>query len=376
MMPVTLTVNGHAHALTLDPRTTLLDALREHLHLTGTKKGCDLGQCGACTVHVDGKRVNACLALAVRMRGKGDHDDRGLARGEALHPLQQAFIDHDAFQCGYCTPGQIMSAVACIARGPRGRAEEIRECMSGNLCRCGAYANIVAAVRRTRPARRGLSHAALHARTAERHRRVVALGAQAGRNAAAAEYIAGGTDMIQLLQENVRRPTASWTSRRRPPPADDRDRAPDGALRLGALATHGDHGRPPARARALPRGLRGAPGLRLAAGAQRWPPSAATCSSAPVASISGTSASPPATSARPARAVRRMEGENRGHAILGTSDHCIATHASDFAVALVALDGRLRLRGAPRRAESCPCWSSTACPVTRRTSRRRSSPAR
>lgn len=146
MMPVTLTVNGHAHALTLDPRTTLLDALREHLHLTGSKKGCSLGQCGACTVHVDGKRVNACLALAVRMEGRAIATIEGLARGEALHPLQQAFIDHDAFQCGYCTSGQIMAGVACIAEGHANSAEEIREFMSGNLCRCGAYANIVAAV--------------------------------------------------------------------------------------------------------------------------------------------------------------------------------------------------------------------------------------
>ncbi|HZC14123.1 MAG TPA: (2Fe-2S)-binding protein [Thermoleophilaceae bacterium] len=146
MMPVTLTVNGHTHALTLDPRTTLLDALREHLHLTGSKKGCSLGQCGACTVHVDGKRVNACLALAVRMEGRAIATIEGLARGDALHPLQQAFIDHDAFQCGYCTSGQIMAGIACIAEGHANSAEEIREFMSGNLCRCGAYTNIVAAV--------------------------------------------------------------------------------------------------------------------------------------------------------------------------------------------------------------------------------------
>jgi xanthine dehydrogenase YagT iron-sulfur-binding subunit len=146
MMPVTLTVNGQTHALTLDPRTTLLDALREHLRLTGSKKGCGLGQCGACTVHVDGKRVNACLALAVRMEGRAITTIEGLARGGVLHPLQQAFIDHDAFQCGYCTSGQIMAGVACIAEGHADSAEEIREFMSGNLCRCGAYTNIVAAM--------------------------------------------------------------------------------------------------------------------------------------------------------------------------------------------------------------------------------------
>lgn len=146
-IPVNINVNGHVRTLTLDPRTTLLDALREHFKLTGTKKGCDLGQCGACTVHVDGKRVNACLTLAVRLEGKAVTTIEGLASHEGkLHPLQQAFIDHDAFQCGYCTSGQIMAGVACIAEGHATSAEEIREFMSGNLCRCGAYINIVAAV--------------------------------------------------------------------------------------------------------------------------------------------------------------------------------------------------------------------------------------
>jgi xanthine dehydrogenase YagT iron-sulfur-binding subunit len=146
MLPVTLTVNGQDHPLTLDPRTTLLDALREHLRLTGTKKGCDLGQCGACTVHIDGQRVNACLTLAVRLEGHPIITIEGLARGGELHPLQQAFIDYDAFQCGYCTSGQIMSGVACIREGHATSPEQIREFMSGNLCRCGAYTNIVAAI--------------------------------------------------------------------------------------------------------------------------------------------------------------------------------------------------------------------------------------
>lgn len=146
MMSVTLTVNGQAHPLTLDPRTTLLDVLREHLRLTGTKKGCDLGQCGACTVHVDGQRVNACLMLAVRLEGREITTIEGLATDGDLHPLQQSFINHDAFQCGYCTSGQIMSGVACIREGHATSPEQIREFMSGNLCRCGAYTNIVAAI--------------------------------------------------------------------------------------------------------------------------------------------------------------------------------------------------------------------------------------
>jgi xanthine dehydrogenase YagT iron-sulfur-binding subunit len=145
-MAVLLRVNGAQHRLTLDPRTTLLDALREHLHLTGSKKGCGLGQCGACTVLMDGKRVKSCLSLAALAQGHDITTIEGLAQGEQLHPLQVAFIDSDAFQCGYCTSGQIMAGVACIAEGHAGSAQEIREWMSGNICRCGAYDHIVAAI--------------------------------------------------------------------------------------------------------------------------------------------------------------------------------------------------------------------------------------
>jgi xanthine dehydrogenase YagT iron-sulfur-binding subunit len=141
-----LRVNGAEHRLTLDPRTTLLDALREHLHLTGSKKGCGLGQCGACTVLMDGKRVKSCLSLAALVDGREITTIEGLAQGERLHPLQAAFIERDAFQCGYCTSGQIMAGVACIAEGHAGSAQEIRDWMSGNLCRCGAYDHIVAAI--------------------------------------------------------------------------------------------------------------------------------------------------------------------------------------------------------------------------------------
>lgn len=145
---IALDINGQRHELDVEPRVTLLDALREHLMLTGTKKGCDQGQCGACTCHVDGRRVLSCLTLAAQVEGRQITTIEGLA-GEAgdLHPMQAAFIEHDAFQCGYCTPGQIMSAVACIREGHAGSDAEIREYMSGNLCRCGAYNSIVAAVR-------------------------------------------------------------------------------------------------------------------------------------------------------------------------------------------------------------------------------------
>ncbi len=147
-IPLQLRVNGITHDLQLDPRTTLLDALREHLDLTGTKKGCDHGQCGACTVLQDGKRVNSCLTLAMVAAAHEITTVEGLAKDGELHPVQAAFIEYDAFQCGYCTPGQILSAVALLSEPRRPKTDdEIKEKMSGNICRCGAYPNIVAAVR-------------------------------------------------------------------------------------------------------------------------------------------------------------------------------------------------------------------------------------
>ncbi|GAB3817809.1 (2Fe-2S)-binding protein [Pontibacter rugosus] len=143
---VTLNINGEKQKLYIEPRVTLLDLLREQLQLSGTKKGCDYGQCGACTVHVDGERVNSCLTFAVMLEGKEITTIEGLAKGDALHPMQEAFIKHDGFQCGYCTPGQIMSGVACIREGHANSEAEVREYMSGNICRCGAYPNIVNAI--------------------------------------------------------------------------------------------------------------------------------------------------------------------------------------------------------------------------------------
>ncbi|WP_396882552.1 (2Fe-2S)-binding protein [Mycobacterium sp. SMC-4] len=149
-IPITLLVNGTEHTLDLDPRTTLLDALRDQIGLTGTKKGCDHGQCGACTVHVDGRRVLSCLTLAPSVHGRAVLTIEGLAEGDELHPVQQAFIDNDALQCGFCTPGQIMSAVAVIEGGHARTDEQIREHMSGNICRCSAYPFIVEAVKAAR----------------------------------------------------------------------------------------------------------------------------------------------------------------------------------------------------------------------------------
>ena len=145
-MPLQLEVNGILHSVSVEPRVTLLDLLREQLNLTGTKKGCDHGQCGACTVHVNGRRVNSCLTLAIMQEGKKITTIEGLAKGDELHPMQEAFIKYDGFQCGYCTPGQIMSAIGCIREGHANSEDDIREYMSGNICRCGAYSNIVQAI--------------------------------------------------------------------------------------------------------------------------------------------------------------------------------------------------------------------------------------
>jgi xanthine dehydrogenase YagT iron-sulfur-binding subunit len=149
---VTLQVNGITKPLNVDARTTLLDALREHIGLTGSKKGCDHGQCGACTVMVAGRRVLSCLTLALAAQYKQITTIEGLSQGDKLHPMQQAFIDQDAFQCGYCTPGQIVSAIACVKEGHATNDDDIREYMSGNICRCAAYPNIVAAVKQAAPA--------------------------------------------------------------------------------------------------------------------------------------------------------------------------------------------------------------------------------
>jgi xanthine dehydrogenase YagT iron-sulfur-binding subunit len=149
---VNLEVNGISHTVKVEPRVTLLDLLREHLDLTGSKKGCDRGQCGACTVLVNGVRINSCLSLAVTNEGKKITTIEGLAHGDELHPMQEAFIKHDGFQCGYCTSGQIMSAVALLKEGRTRSREQISEFMSGNICRCGAYSNIVKAIQEVKNA--------------------------------------------------------------------------------------------------------------------------------------------------------------------------------------------------------------------------------
>jgi xanthine dehydrogenase YagT iron-sulfur-binding subunit len=186
---ITLRVNG-AYRVCIDARTTLLDALRERLHLTGTKKGCALGQCGACTVLVDGKRIDSCLTLAIMNQNKTITTIEGLANGNELHPMQAAFIEHDGFQCGYCTPGEIMAALGLVSGGRTTSDAVIREHMSGNLCRCGAYVNIILV---------SFGYTAVP----DLQTAISSVAAMRG-----AEFIAGGTDMLQLLQEGVRTPFA------------------------------------------------------------------------------------------------------------------------------------------------------------------------
>ena len=213
-MDVTLQVNGHFHRLRLDPRTTLLDALREHVAMTGTKKGCDHGQCGACTVLLDGRRINSCLTLAVMHDGQAITTIEGLAAAETLHPMQAAFIEHDGFQCGYCTSGQICSAVGMLAESRAGMPSyvtedlsvahpaltdaEIRERMSGNICRCAAYPNIVAAIRQVAGSTR------MKAFTYQR----ASSPAQAAAAAAQPDtrIIAGGTNLLDLMKLEVETP--------------------------------------------------------------------------------------------------------------------------------------------------------------------------
>jgi xanthine dehydrogenase YagT iron-sulfur-binding subunit len=151
LIPVKLTINGQKYAIQLAPWTSLLDALREYLNLTGTKKGCDHGQCGACTVLVNGKRINSCLTLAIRHEADEITTIEGLSQGDELHPVQAAFIEHDAFQCGYCTPGQICSVIGLMNEGQAKTIEDVRDLMSGNICRCGAYTNINAAIQQVYP---------------------------------------------------------------------------------------------------------------------------------------------------------------------------------------------------------------------------------
>ena len=301
-----VTVNGRVHQLRLEPRASLLDMLRERLELTGAKKGCDHGQCGACTVHIDGRRVASCLTLAVKADGREVTTIEGIAAADGrCIPMQQAFIDHDALQCGYCTPGQIMAAIACVREGHATRDEQIREYMSGNLCRCGAYVGIVAAIQRCcRQNAEGLSHAAaqLHrARTAaEPSERLRAAGP-------GARYIAGGTTLYDLMKLGVE-PPAHLVDVAGLDGADAHRHTRPTELLFGALAPMSDVAENAVADGPIIRRWRSRSGRRPRSSCATWPPLAATCCSAPAAPTSAAAA----VLLQQARAGLRLRGASAG----------------------------------------------------------------
>ena len=340
----------------------LLDVLREQLDLTGTKKGCDHGQCGACTVLIDGRRINSCLTLAVMKDGAQVTTIEGLATNGDLHPLQQAFIDHDAFQCGYCTPGQICSAVGLIAEGKAKTADEIRELMSGNICRCGAYPNIVAAIQQAMRQR----HDQLPV-CARRQRR--GGGPPDRRQARRAKFIAGGTNLIDLMKMDVERPTRLIDISRLP--LDQVEETASGGLRIGALVPNSDlayhplvEQRYPVLSSAILAGA--SPQLRNMASTGGNLLQRTRC-----AYFYDTAT--PCNKREPGSGCSAIDGLNRMHAILGASDACIATHPSDMCVALAVLDAKVHVTG-PRASASSRLRTSIGCPATRRSATPTSQP--
>ena len=339
---ITLHVNGEERKLKVAPWTTLLDALRDHLDLTGTKKGCDHGQCGACTVLVDGRRVNSCLTLAVMKDGAKVTTIEGLAKDGALHPLQQAFIDHDAFQCGYCTPGQICSAAGLIAEGKAKTADEIRELMSGNICRCGAYPNIVAAIQQAMTAGWQAMINFEYARASDVADAVRQIAADP-----AAKFIAGGTNLIDLMKEDVERPSRLIDISRLP--LKTVEETADGGLRIGALVPNSDLAYHPLIEQRYPLLSQRDPGRRLAATAQHGLDRRQSAAAHALLLFLRHG-----DALQQARAGQRLLGDRRPstaiHAILGTSEACIATHPSDMCVALAALEAKVHVVGPRRRA--------------------------
>ena len=349
-LSISLTVNGARRDVELDdPRVTLLDLLRERLDLTGTKKGCDRGQCGACTVLVDGRRINSCLALAVSHDGADIVTIEGVGRENDLHPVQAAFIAHDGLQCGFCTPGQIMSAIGLIDEGHAGDdPERVREGMSGNLCRCGAYAGITEAVL---DAQKSLERGQARARSMNSFDYVrpatisdaVAAAAEPG-----AAYLAAGTNLLDLMKGGVARPDR-LVDVSRLPGLDRIERLADGGVRIGALVRNADLAHDRDFAKSYP-----AVAEALLSGASAQLRNAAT--------VGGNllqrtrcgyfyDVASACNRREPGAGCDARDGENRLHAVLGWSDACIATHPSDFCVPLVALDAVVEIEGRTGRRE-------------------------
>lgn len=340
LVEVMLEINEVRYRIGLDVRTTLLDALREHVGRTGTKKGCDHGQCGACTVHVEGRRVLSCLTLAIAVQARPVTTIEGIARPDGtLHPMQQAFIDQDAFQCGYCTSGQIMSAIGCVNEGHAGSDDSIREYMSGNLCRCATYPNILAAIRQAN--RNG--RLTMRPFTYTRARTAVQAAAELRAGDHTSEYIAGGTTLLDLMKLDVMRPECvidivGLAGNYGAISLDPRD------LRLGALVKMATAAAHPDIVRLYPVL---AQSLYLAASAQVRN----------MATLGGNvlqrTRCPYFRDTRwgacnkraPDSGCAARASVNRMHAILGNSESCIATYSGDFAQALLALDAHVDLIG-------------------------------
>ena len=332
-IPIRLTVNGNQMELTVAPWTTLLDALRDHLDLTGTKKGCDHGQCGACTVLVDGRRINSCLTLAVMKEGAEITTIEGLARDGELHPLQQAFIDHDAFQCGYCTSGQICSAAGLIAEGKARTADEIRELMSGNICRCGAYPNIVAAIQQ---AMERIMTPFQYTRATDVADAIKQIAADPS-----AKFIAGGTNLIDLIKYDIAAPTRLIDISRLP--LRNVEETAAGGLLIGAMVPNTDLAYHPLIEQRYPLLSRAI----LAGASQQLRNMASTGGNL----LQRTrcfyfyDAATPCNKREPGSGCSAIDGVNRINAILGTSESCIATHPSDMCVALAALEATVHVTG-------------------------------
>ncbi len=333
---VRLLVNGLEHSVRVEPRVTLVDALRDRLGLTGTKKGCDRGECGACTVHIEGRRVLACMTLAVMVDGAQITTIEGLADDGRRHPVQEVFLGADAFQCGFCTPGQVMSAVACIGEGHAGSAAEIKEWMSGNLCRCAAYPQIVAAVQTAAAAAAAMRNFG-YAKAPDMAAAMDALATPG------TEVIAGGTELVNWLKEGITTPDRIVDITDLPLAGVEAGAA---GLRLGALAPMAEIGAHPQVARDYPvlaEALLASASPQLRAMATiggnllqrtRCPYFRAETLLGCNQRVAGSGCS-------------ALDGDTRAAAIFGWSPQCVATHPSDLAVALSALDATVEVHGGP-----------------------------